>query len=69
MAVRTKPRPRPRAQARKPRSLLEFQRQFPDDGACAEVRFERRWPRGFICPRCGDGRASLLKSCASTTTG
>jgi len=66
MAALKKPRPTPRARAPKPRSLLEFQKQFPDDATCAEFLFERRWPRGFICPRCGDGRASLLKSRAWT---
>lgn len=51
---------------RKPRSLLEFQKAFPDEAACAKFLFERRWPEGFICPECGDGRAVLLKSRAWT---
>lgn len=66
MAKRKKPRVTPPARAPKPRSLLDFQKQFPDDAACAEFLFNRRWPLGFICPRCGDGRAALLKSRAWT---
>jgi len=36
-----------------PHSLPEFQRQFPDDAACAAFLKRARWPDGFICPRCG----------------
>ncbi|WP_414464383.1 IS1595 family transposase [Hyphomicrobium sp. DY-1] len=39
-----------------PRSLPEFQRLFPDDGACAAYLEKIRWPRGFICPKCGDSQ-------------
>ena len=28
--------------------------------------FERRWPEGFVCPACGNGRAASLKSRAHT---
>ena len=48
------------------RSLNEFQTSFPDETSCAAFLFERRWPQGFICPACGDGRAALLKSRAHT---
>ncbi len=36
-----------------PTTLLEFQRAFPDDAACAAHLEQLRWPEGFICPRCG----------------
>ena len=36
-----------------PQSLPEFQRQFPDDTACAAYLKRARWPDGFICSRCG----------------
>ena len=36
-----------------PESLPEFQRMFPDDGACAAYLEALRWPEGFVCPRCG----------------
>jgi len=48
------------------KSLLEFQKQFPDEAACAAFLFARRWPRGFSCPHCGHGLASFLKSRAHT---
>src|SRR5271170_6683883 len=35
-----------------PASLVEFQRQFPDDGACAAWLVAARWPSGFRCPAC-----------------
>lgn len=56
MATKQKPQP----------SLLEFQKRFPDDRSCAEFLFERRWPEGFVCPKCGNGRAALLRSRAWT---
>jgi transposase-like protein len=36
-----------------PKSLPEFQRLFPDDGACAAWLEKARWSDGFTCPRCG----------------
>ena len=39
-----------------PRSLIAFQRRFPDEAACAAYLFARRWPQGFRCPACGDSR-------------
>jgi hypothetical protein len=49
-----------------PKSLIEFQRRFATESECAEYLFERRWPHGFVCPGCGDGRARLLKTKAFT---
>jgi hypothetical protein len=43
-----------------PRSLLEFQRRFPDDAACAAYLAAARWSEGFVCPECGCPRACLL---------
>jgi hypothetical protein len=36
-----------------PTSLPEFQRVFPDEKACAKYLEVMRWPKGFICPKCG----------------
>jgi hypothetical protein len=36
-----------------PTSLPQFQRLFPDDGACARYLEAIRWPDGFSCPKCG----------------
>ena len=46
--------------ADQPRSLLEFQRDFPDDAACVRYLAGRRWPSGFVCPACGATRAYEL---------
>lgn len=35
-----------------PRSLPEFQQQFPDDAACAAYLERARWEDNFVCPRC-----------------
>ena len=40
-----------------PTSLTEFQRQFPDDNACAAWLVAARWPSGFRCPACGGAKA------------
>src|SRR5438132_11790830 len=54
------------SEGRFPKSLIEFQGRFASESACAEYLFERRWPEGFICPGCGDGRAWLLRTKAFT---
>ncbi|HEV2415914.1 MAG TPA: IS1595 family transposase [Candidatus Dormibacteraeota bacterium] len=36
-----------------PRTIVEFQRRFPDDAACRDYLFACRWPDGFRCPVCG----------------
>ena len=35
-------------------SRAAFAKRFPDDAACARHLFEKRWPNGFICPKCQD---------------
>jgi transposase-like protein len=41
-------------------SLLEFQRRFSTEEACAQALEQARWPKGFVCPRCGHGKASRI---------
>ena len=36
-----------------PTTLLEFQRAFPDEAACAAHLERLRWPKGFVCAQCG----------------
>lgn len=36
-------------------SLLEFQKKFSTEEACRQYLFDKRWPEGFQCPRCGYG--------------
>jgi hypothetical protein len=40
-----------------PRTFQEFKQWFPDDAACIDYLAGLRWPDGFSCPRCGDGKA------------
>jgi transposase-like protein len=49
-----------------PRSVLEFQRQFPDEAACAAWLAAARWPDGFRCPACGHDHAWELDTKAWT---
>jgi hypothetical protein len=37
-----------------PRSLIEFQKHFATESACAQYLFERRWLAGFVSPGCGE---------------
>src|SRR3972149_6882615 len=41
-------------------SLLEFQQRFATEEACQEALEKARWPQGFVCPRCGHGKACRL---------
>lgn len=34
-------------------SLLEWQKRFGTERACARTIAKYRWPNGFICPKCG----------------
>ena len=45
----------------RPMTLLEFQGKFPTDDACRHHLFEKRWPEGFRCPRCGHDRFYLVR--------
>jgi predicted RNA-binding Zn-ribbon protein involved in translation (DUF1610 family) len=44
----------------KERSLIEFQKEFPDDEACAKHIAAQRWPDGFTCPQCGHSETWYL---------
>jgi len=50
----------------RPRSLSQFQSEFPDEAACAEFLIRDRWPAGFVCPTCRGCRAARLRSRAYT---
>jgi transposase-like protein/Zn ribbon nucleic-acid-binding protein len=45
-----------------PKSLLEFQSLFSTDEVCIEYLVERRWPNGFVCPKCRGNSAWRLNS-------
>src|SRR6266571_2432295 len=43
-----------------PKTLRQFQSDFATEEACQQYLAACRWPDGFICPRCGQGRAYEL---------
>jgi hypothetical protein len=45
-----------------PRTLVEFQDQFPDETHCWAYLRRARWPHGFECPRCGGRGSHFLAS-------
>ena len=49
-----------------PCSLIEFQRRFADEGACASYPADARWPDGFRCPDCGHPKGWELATKAFT---
>lgn len=42
-------------------TLPQFQERFSTEDACLNAIFEARWPRGFICPKCGHNNGNRLK--------
>ena len=43
-----------------PETMKDFNRMFPDEGACIEYLFQIRWPDGFRCPKCGLAAAGIV---------
>ena len=43
-----------------PQTLQEFQVAFPDEESCGEALRQARWPKGFVCPRCGHAGSSWI---------
>ena len=41
-------------------SLLEWQKRYGTEKACAAALAKYRWPQGFICAKCGHN-SSLIK--------
>jgi len=40
----------------------QFEDMFPDEDHCIAYLVARRWPKGVICPRCGNPKVYALKS-------
>ncbi|MDR3348976.1 MAG: IS1595 family transposase [Acidaminococcales bacterium] len=57
-------------------TLLEFMERFGTEDACREYIYQKRWPDGFVCPKCGHTKHFNIKSrnkyqckaCAHQTT-
>ena len=43
-------------------SLLEWQKQYGTEKACAAAIAKYRWPNGFMCPKCGDYKATAMSN-------
>jgi hypothetical protein len=43
-------------------SVQKFMARFPDEKACRDYLFDIRWPRGFICTKCGESKYSYIKA-------
>jgi transposase-like protein len=41
-------------------SITEFQKLFNNEDACRNYLFKSRWPKGFICPKCGHSEYYLI---------
>jgi Zn ribbon nucleic-acid-binding protein len=46
----------------RPMSRTAFNERFTDDASCAHHLFEKRWPNGFVCPKCQGAKAWALDS-------
>ena len=44
-----------------PTTLLELERRFSTEEACAEYLARLRWPAGWVCPRCAGADAWLVR--------
>jgi len=45
-----------------PKTLMQFHEQFPDEESCWAYLREVRWPRGFVCPRCGSEGSHFIRT-------
>ncbi|TNC93326.1 MAG: hypothetical protein FD119_4110, partial [Stygiobacter sp.] len=49
-----------KVQFQKGLSMAEFMERYGTEEKCQAALAESRWPRGFCCPKCGDGRHSTF---------
>jgi len=43
-------------------SLMDLQKRFDTEEKCQEFLMEKRWPNGFVCPKCGGTRHCKLSN-------
>lgn len=43
-------------------TIIEFNNQFPDETACFNYLYKKKWPSGFICPKCQHTEAYYIKT-------
>lgn len=44
-----------------PKTLMELERAFPDDACCRAYLASIRWPKGFVCPACGNAGGLAIR--------
>jgi hypothetical protein len=49
-----------RVQFQRSISLVDFMARYGSEQQCQQALFAWRWPKGFVCPRCGDGAYWVL---------
>lgn len=45
-----------------PMTLKEFEKEFNTEEACRDYLFSLRWPNGFICPKCANTKAWIVRT-------
>jgi ribosomal protein L37AE/L43A len=50
-----------RVQFQRGMSWRDVQSRYGSEAACEAELTQMRWPEGFVCPRCGEGAASLFR--------
>ncbi len=45
-----------------PATIFEFEERFRSEEACVAYLRGRRWPEGFVCPKCGGRKAWQLRT-------
>ena len=50
----------------RPLSRAAFEARFPDEDTCGRYLVERRWPDGFVCPRCKGAKGWRLRAARPT---
>lgn len=43
-------------------NLLDWQKRYGSEEACAAALQQQRWPDGFVCPRCGHDQGYFIES-------
>jgi len=43
-------------------TLIEFQEKYGKEEQCRQYLYAKRWPEGFVCPKCGHNECFNIKS-------
>ena len=43
-------------------NLLDWQKRYGTEEACAQALTQQRWPEGFRCPRCGHDHGYVIST-------